>query len=176
MAAPITPTKQLSNGKDHYWLGTTLSSTTSPTKTQIDAMLNVTGVLLADWDGVTASTSKVTLPRVMLETSTTEVNGETTVTAADMQLTYNPQGAALSDSVKAYELLAAGFTGFLVRRQNVANTASDAVTVGQFVDVFGIDVAADAIVPGRTTAGPDGVYIITVPVSITSKSYRKAVV
>lgn len=176
MAAPITPTKKLSNGKDHIWLVTTLSSTTAPTKTQIDAGLNVTGVLLADWDGITASTDKVTLPRVMLETSTTEVNGETTVTSADMQLTYQPQAAALSDGVKAYELLQNGFTGYLVRRQDVANTASDAVTVGQFVDVFGIDVTSDAIVPGRTTAGPDGVYVITVPVSITSKSYRKAVV
>jgi hypothetical protein len=175
MAAPITPTKKLSNGKDHNWQVTTLSSTTSPTKVQIDAGLNVTGVLLADWDGITASTDKVTLPRVMLETSTTEVNGETTVSAADMQLTYDPQGAAASDGVKAYELLEDGFTGFLVRRQGVANLSSDAVTVGEFVDVLGIDVAGDAIVPGKTTAGPDGVYVVTVPISITSKSFRKAV-
>lgn len=175
MAAPITPTKQLSNGKDHIWLVTTLSSKTSPTATQINAGLNVTGVLLADWDGITASTDKVTLPRVMLETSTTEVNGETTITSADMQLTYNPQGAALSDGVKAFELLSSGFTGWLVRRQNVANTGSADVTAAQFVDVFGIDVAGDAIVPGKTTPGPDGIYIITVPVSITSKNYRSTV-
>lgn len=175
MAAPITPTKKLSNGKDHIWLVTTLSSTTSPTATQINAGLNVTGVILADWDGITASTDRVTLPRVMLETATTEVAGETTITAADMQLTYQPQAAAGSDGVKAYELLSAGFTGYLVRRQDVANTASDAVTAGQFVDVMGIDVSGDAIVPGKTTSGPDGVYIITVPISVTSKSFRKAV-
>ena len=176
MAAPITPTKKLSNGKDHIWLVTTLSSTTAPTKTQIDAGLNVTGVLLADWDGITASTSKVTLPRVMLETATTEVSGETSITAADMQLTYQPQAAAASDGVRAFELLSAGFVGYLVRRQDVANLASDAVTVGQFVDVFSIDVAAGSVVPGKTTAGPEGIYIATVPVSITATSYRKAVV
>ena len=176
MAAPITPTKKLSNGKDHIWLVTTLSSTTSPSAAQINAGLNVTGCLLADWDGITASTSKVTIPRVLLETSTTEVNGETTITSADMQLTYQPQAAAAADGVKAYELLSAGFTGFLVRRQDVANTASDAVTVGQFVDVFSIDVAAGSVVPGKTTSGPEGIYIATVPVSITSTSYRKAVV
>lgn len=176
MAAPITPTKKLSNGKDHIWLVTTLSSTTAPTKTQIDAGLNVTGVLLADWDGITSSTDKVTLPRVMLETSSTEVNGETKITSADMQLTYQPQAVAAADGVKAYELLSAGFVGFLVRRQDVANTASDAVTVGQFVDVFGIDVSGDSVVPGKTSPGADGIYITTVPVSITSKSFRKAVV
>jgi len=175
MAAPITPTKKLSNGKDHYWLVTTLSSLTSPSAAEINAGLNVTGVLLADWDGITASTSKVTLPRVMIETSTTEVNGETTITAADMQVTFQPQAAALSDGVKAFELLSAGFTGYLVRRQDVANTTSDAVTAAQFVDIFGIDVTAGSVIPGKTTSGPDGIYIFTAPPSVTSAAFRKVV-
>jgi hypothetical protein len=173
MVAPITPAKKLSNGKDHIWLVTTLSSTTAPTKTQIDAGLNVTGVLLADWDGLSATTDKVTIPRVLLETTATEVNGETRISASDMQLTFQPQAAGASEGKEAYELVKDGFTGFLVRRQDVQETASDAVTVGQFVDVLGIDITT--AIPGKTTSGPDGIYIATVPVSITSADWNVAV-
>lgn len=174
MVAPITPAKKLSNGKDHIWLVTTLSSTTSPTAVQINAGLNVTGVLLADWDGLTATTDKVTLPRVLLETSTTEVNGETRVSAADMQFTFQPQAATGTDGKDAYELVKNGFTGYLVRRQDVLNTTSDAVVAAQFVDVLGIDITT--AIPGKTTSGPDGIYIVTVPVSIISDDWSVAVV
>jgi hypothetical protein len=174
MAAPITPAKKLANGKDHIWLVTTLSSTTAPTKTQIDAGRNVTGVLLADWDGLSATTDKITIPRVLLETEATEVNGETRISASDMQITFQPQAAGASEGKVVYELVKDGFTGFLVRRQDVQNTSSDAVTVGQFVDVIGIDVTT--AVPGKTTAGPDGIYIATVPISVTSADWNVAVV
>ncbi len=174
MVAPRTPAKKLSNGKDHVWLVTTLSSTTAPTKTQIDAGMNVTGVLLADWDGISATTDKVTIPRVMLETTATEVNGETRVSSSDMQFTFQPQAAIASDGKDAYELVKNGFTGYLVRRQDVQNTASDAVTVGEFVDVLGVDITI--AIPGKTGSGPDGIYIVTVPVSITSDDWNVAVV
>jgi hypothetical protein len=174
MVAPITPAKKLSNGKDHVWLVTTLTSTTSPAKTEIDAGLNVTGVLLADWDGISATTDKVTIPRTMIETTATEVNGETRVSAADMQFTFQPQAATGTDGKDAYELVKDGFTGFLVRRQDVQNTSSDAVTVGEFVDVLGVDITI--AIPGKTGSGPDGIYIVTVPVSITSDDWNVAVV
>jgi hypothetical protein len=173
MVAPVSPAKKLSNGKDHLWLVTTLSSTTAPTAAEINAGVNVTGFLLADWDGLTASTDKVTLPRVMLETTDTEINGTTTISAADMQLTLQPQAASGSDGKKAYELVKNGFTGFLVRRQDILSTSSDAVTAGQFVDVLGIDITT--AIPGRTSAGPDGIYIATVPVSITSDDWNVVV-
>jgi hypothetical protein len=173
MVAPVSPAKKLSNGKDHLWLVTTISSTTAPTAAEINAGVNVTGFLLADWDGLTASTDKVTLPRVMLETTDTEINGTTTISAADMQLTLQPQAASGSDGKKAYELVKNGFTGFLVRRQDILSTSSDAVTAGQFVDVLGIDITT--AIPGRTSAGPDGIYIATVPVSITSDDWNVVV-
>lgn len=167
MAAPITPAKKLANGKDHWWIIPAVSNLTAPTVAEVNAAtgLNITGVLLSDYDGITSSTDKVTLPRVMLETSTTQVNGETTHTAADMQITFQPQGATGSDGKKAWEKVKDGYTGYAIRRQDVLSTSSDAVTAGQFVDVVPIEISA--AYPGKTTTGPDGIYIFTAPVSVT---------
>lgn len=173
MVAPITPAKKLANGKDHIWLVETIADPAAPTVAEINAGLNVTGVLLADWDGLSATTDKVTIPRVLLETTATEVNGETRISAADMQLTLQPQAAGGSDGKDAYELVKDGFTGYLVRRQDVLNTSSDAVTAAEFVDVLGIDITT--AIPGKTSSGPDGIYIATVPVSITSDDWNVVV-
>lgn len=173
MVAPITPAKKLANGKDHWWLVTTIANPAAPTAAEINAGLNISGVLLADYDNPSATTDKVTIPRVMLETEATEVNGETRVSASDMQLTLQPQAAAGTEGKEAYELVKDGFTGFAVRRQDVQNTASDAVTAAQFVDVLGIDITI--AIPGKTSSGPDGIYIATVPVSVTSTDWNVAV-
>jgi hypothetical protein len=173
MVAPITPAKKLSNGKDHIWLVETIANPAAPTAAEINAGLNVTGVLLADWDGLSATTDKVTIPRVLLETTATEVNGETRIGAADMQLTFQPQATGGSEGKEAYELVKDGFTGYLVRRQDVLSTTSDAVVAAQFVDVLGLDITT--AIPGKSSAGPDGIYIATVPVSITSDDWNVAV-
>lgn len=165
MAAPITPAKKLANGKDHWWLVETIADTTAPTVAEVGAGLNVTGVLLADYEDLSATTEKVALPRVMLETVETEINGATTVSAADMRITLQPQAATGTEGKEAYELVKDGFVGFAVRRQDVLDAASDAVTAGQFVDVIPIDITT--AVPGKTSNGPDGVYIATVPISVT---------
>ena len=173
MVAPISPAKKMSNGKDHYWLVDTIANPAAPTVAEINAGLNITGFLLADWDALSASTDKVTLPKVMLETTSTEVNGETTISAADALLTLQPQAASGADGKKAYAKVKSGYTGFLVRRQDVLNTSSDAVTAGQFVDVLGVDITT--AIPGRSSTGTDGIYIATVPISITSDEWNVAV-
>lgn len=167
MAAPITPAKKLANGKDHWWIVPAVAVTTAPTVAEVNSAsgLNITGVLLSDYEGLTASTEKVTLPRVMLETTETEINGTTTVSAGDMVITFQPQAAAATDGKKAFELLDAGYVGFAIRRQDVQDTASDAATAGQFVDVVPIDIST--AIPGKTSVGPDGIYMFTAPVSVT---------
>ena len=165
MAAPITPAKKLANGKDHWWLVETITNTAAPTVAQINAGLNVSGVLLADFEDLSATTEKVTLPNVMLETTVTEINGNTTISSGDMRITLQPQAVGGSEGKEAYELVKDGFVGFAVRRQDVLNTASDAVTAGQFVDVIPIDITV--AIPGKTTSGADSIYIATVPVSVT---------
>lgn len=165
MVAPITPAKKQSHGKDHYWLVETISNTAAPTVAQINAGLNISGVLLSDWDELSATTEKVTLPTVMLETTATEINGNTTVSAGDMRITLQPQAAAGTEGKEAYELVKDGFTGYIVRRQDVYSITSDAVTAGQFVDVIPVDITV--AIPGKSSTGADGLYIVTVPVSVT---------
>lgn len=163
----VTPAKKLANGRDTWGLciaGTTLAV---PKITELNATtgLNLAGMLLSDYEGITTTTEKVTLPKVLLETSTTEVNGETTHTMADMQITFQPQAAAGSDGKKAWELFSGGvFTGWAWRRQDVVATSGD-VTTGQFVDVVPVSLVRNA--PTKTSTGPDGIYIFTASVSIT---------
>jgi hypothetical protein len=175
MAAPVTPAKKLANGKDTWWLVPAGTNINAPTVAEVNHAtgLNISGMLLQDYEGLSVSTDRVTLPQVMLETVTTEISGQTTITAADMQITFQPQAVGGSEGKEAYELVKNGFTGYLVRRQDVLSTSSDAVVAAQFVDVLGMDVTT--AIPGKTSAGPDGIYIATVPVSITSDDWNVAV-
>jgi hypothetical protein len=176
MAAPISPAKKLSYGKDTWWLVPAVANKNAPTAAEVNAAtgLNMAGVLLADFEGMSSTTAKVTIPAVMMETSVTEVSGATTHSMADMQVTFQPQAAAGSPGKKAWELVSSGsFVGFAIRRQDVDATAGDATT-GQFVDVVPVEV--DQPIPGRTSAGPDGIYVFTAPVSITGDpAFNKAV-
>lgn len=176
MVAPTTPAKKLSNGRDTWWLVPTVTAS-APTVAQVNTTtggLNVTGMLLSDYEGATTSTEKVTLPKVLLETATTEVQGETTTSLGDMQITFQPQAAAGSDGKKAWELFTGGvFVGYAVRRQDMLGTTGDAAA-GQFVDVFPISAVRNA--PTKTTTGPDGIYIFTASIGVTgSPTYNVAV-
>src|SRR5690349_20965015 len=136
MAAPISPAKKLSYGKDTWWLVPAGANKNAPTVAEVNSAsgLNLAGVLLADFEGMTSSTDKVTIPAVMMETSVTEVSGATTHSMADMQVTFQPQAATGSPGKKAWELVNTGsFEGWAVRRQDADPTTSDAVTAGEFV-------------------------------------------
>lgn len=175
MVAPITPAKKLSNGKDTWWLVPAVSNTSAPTVAEVNAAtgLNLAGQLLSDYEGLTSSTDKVTLPRVMLETTETEVNGATTTGAADMVCTFQPQAAAASDGKKGFELVDDGYVGYAIRRQDIVATTGD-VTAGQFVDVVPVELSP--AIPGKTSTGPDGIYVWTAAVSVTGvPKYNKAV-
>ena len=176
MAAPVTPAKKLANGKDTWALVPAGANINAPTVAELNAVagLNISGMLLQDYEGLTVSTDRVTLPAVMLETIVTEIAGNTTVTAADMQITFDPQGADGSDGRKAWELLDGGtWSGWAVRRQDSPAGNGDA-TAGERYDIAVVDI--DQPIPGRTTAGADGVYIFTAPVSPIQVAWNKEVV
>lgn len=176
MAAPVTPAKRLANGKDTWWLVPAGANPAAPTAAEINnaSGMNISGVLLQDYEGLSVSTDRVTLPAVMLETTVTEIAGNTTVTAADMQITFDPQGADASNGRKAWELLDGGtWSGWAVRRQDSPAGNAD-VTAGERVDVAVVDI--DQPIPGRTTAGADGIYIFTAPVSPIQVQWNRDVV
>jgi hypothetical protein len=175
MAAPVTPAKKLANGKDTWWLVPAGTNINAPTVAEVNHAtgLNISGMLLQDYEGLSVSTDRVTLPQVMLETVTTEISGQTTITAADMQITFQPQAAAAADGKKAWELLdGGGWEGWAVRRQDSPAGNGD-VTAGEFVDVAVVEIGQP--IPGKTTSGADGIYIFTAPVSPIQVSWNKAV-
>jgi hypothetical protein len=179
MAAPLSPAKQLANGKDAFWLVPTIATPSAPTATEINAAgaLNVTGYILDDYEGITVSVDKVTLPGVMLETTTTEINGETKLSSPDITFTFDPQAASSADSRKPWKMLVedsgGSWSGYLVQRMNVAAAADAAVTVGQKVDVFKVDI--QSAIPKRSSAGADGIYTFTAAVNVTQALFNKAV-
>jgi hypothetical protein len=160
MAAPLSPAKQLANGRQSFWLVDTISNISAPTATEINAGLNITGYLMDDYEGVTVSGNKVTLPGVMLENTTTEINGETTISAADLRCTIDPQAANTSDAKKVWKKLyidaSNSWSGYLVERQNFAGS-DGAATAGQYVNVSAVVIDNGVVL--RTGTDAAGVWI-----------------
>lgn len=177
MTAPITANKKVTMGRTTWWAIPTLTSQTSPAITEINSAsgLNVTGFLLAEQDGLQQSTGRTTMPRLLLETVTTETTEPTTFTLPTLRFLWDPQAASGTNDKKAWALLGGGFTGFLVRRQNVVNSVSDACVAGQFVD--SVAVLANLGAPMETGSGSDAIYVFDVDFSVTGNPvFNKACV
>lgn len=167
MAAPVKPKKTTANGKDSWWLVPAIASMTAPKKTEIDAAggLNISCFLLAEQEGITSTTEKVTLARLLCETTTTEGIGDTTFSMSDVQGVFDPQAAAGSDGKKFWELVKDGFTGYAVRRQGVKANVESTVTVGEFVDVMPIEMGPAT--PTKSATDASGIYTFTAAVAVT---------
>lgn len=167
MAAPIKPNKKTALGKDTYWIVPTIASLAAPTALEINSAsgLNVTCFMLDDQEGLTGDTGKVELQRLLCETSTSESLDQTKWTQPNLRLVIDPQAAAGANDKKAWALLKDGFTGFLVRRQNVVSATDSAVSAGQFVDAAPANFSIG--VPTKTGNGPEAIYVFDVAVGIT---------
>lgn len=176
MAAPIQAQKVQSNGKDSWWWIPSVANLNAPTALEINAVsgLNISCFLLAEQDGVTGTTEKIRLARLLCETSTTEGLGEQSWSLAPIMGVFAPQAAASSDAKKAWSLFRDGASGFLGRRQGVKADLDSAVTVGQFVDVFKVDVSKAT--PGKSSTGADGIYTFSADVALIEKAFNVAVV
>lgn len=167
MAAPIKPQKKTANGKDSWWLVPAIADQDAPTLTEVNAVtgLNISCYLLAEQEGVTGTTEKVALARLLCETTTTEGIGETTFSMADVTVVFDPQAASGSDGKKAWEKIKDGYTGFAVRRQGVRALDDASVTAGQFLDVIPVEVGPAT--PGKSANDASGIYTATAAVAIT---------
>lgn len=176
MVAPLTASKKTAIGKDAYWLIPTVASLTAPTALEINSAsgLNITGFILGEQDGFTGSTNKVTLPRLLVETTTQQGLDQTVIDLPDFQGVFDPQAAAGSTDKKFWALVKDGFTGFIVRRQNVVSNVSDAVTTGQFVDVAA--VSTSVAIPTRSATDASGIYVFTVSMVPGAAKFNVAVV
>jgi len=116
---------RLTDGFVKVWWVTTLSSTTSPTATQINAGVALEGFLLADGLDVTPDQNMVDVS-VLNSLSELQNFGRTKV---DMSLSMK------RDTVDtAWTTFASNPSGYLVVRRGVANTTTG--TAGQKVSVF----------------------------------------
>lgn len=176
MAAPIKPQKVTANGKDSWWYAKAIEKLEEPTDAEINAIsgLNLSCFLLAEQEGVTATTERAALARLLCETSTQEALGSTTWALSDLTAAFDPQAAAGSDGKKAWEALRLGGQGFLVRRQGVVALAEGEVTVGQFVDVFRVETAPST--PGKTATDASGIYSFTTAVGLLDQAFNVPVV
>lgn len=167
MTAPIKPNKKVALGRTAWWAVPTIASLSAPTAVEINAAgaLNITCFLLASQEGLGADTGKVELERALCETATTESLDQTKFTIPDFRMLWDPQAAAGANDKKAWALFKDGFTGFLVRRQNVISAADAAVSATQFVDAM--PVIGSIGVPKETSADASGLYVFDVTFGIT---------
>lgn len=167
MVAPVKANKKVALGRTTWWAVPTITSLTAPAITEINSAsgLNLVGFILGEQDGLTSDTGKTSLPRLLLETTTTETLEPTSFSMPTLRCVWDPQAAAGAADKKAWALFGAGFTGWLVRRQNAQNSVSDAVTTGQFVDL--IPVIGSVGVPKESSTGADGIYVFDVDFGIT---------
>lgn len=175
MAAPIKPALKLAFGNDSWGFAPVVANILIPKVTELNAAsgFNLSCSLFGEQEGLSATTEKVSLPRLLCETVTYESNGATSFAMADLMISFDPQAAAASNGKKAWETLTDGITGFLWRRQGVAASAD--VAIGEFVDI--VPIALGVKVPTKTGTGADGVYAFTMPASITgAPAFNKALV
>jgi hypothetical protein len=162
MVAPITASKKAAIGKDTYWLFPACANLAAPTALEINSAsgLNITGFILAEQEGFDGSTNKVTLPRLLVETTTQQGLDQTVIDLPDFQGVFDPQASAAANDKKFWALVKDGYTGFIARRQNVVSNVSDAVVAAQFVDVAA--VSTTIAVPNRSASDATGIYTFLV--------------
>ena len=165
MASPVKPALVRAQAAESWIWVPAIADINSPSIVELNAAtgFNLSCSVFGEQEGVTATTEKVTLPRRLCEDKTFEVNGATSYSAPDFTISFDPQGAALSDGKKAWEAMDDNANGFMVQRQGVASTAD--LTVGEFFNVFPAQLGTK--MPGKTSTGADGVFAFTVGVSIT---------
>ena len=175
MTLPIKPALVPVYGKDAWTWVPAIAVLTAPTVAELTAVtgFNLSCSLFGEQEGVTATTEKVTLPRLLCETSQYEFIGSTTWGMADLTVSIQPQAAALSDGKKAWEAMSDGESGFLVRRLGIDAAGTDFVA-GQFVNIYPSQLGVKVIT--KTSTGADGVAAFTVAAGITSAPFQNVAV
>ncbi len=137
MAEPLRPAATLTYGRENLIFVPTISSTLAPTVAEVNAAsgLDITRIaFLSGSDLPNGETGSTTAEQRLGDTETFEYPGTTAYTGGNLLMQTNPQGAAASDGVKAWEKFVEGTTGYLLQRLGVARATAPAA--GQFVHVW----------------------------------------
>lgn len=176
MAAPTRPTPTSMYLADKWvFVPTGTYNPDSPSLAVLGAAtaLDVTKMFFQSTARPSQSTNLVRLPKYIGDAETYENIGETNASFGEVRYSFNPQGAALSDGVKAFEKFPAGTTGFLVNRLGI-NRDTDLAT-GQFVTSYPV-----AFGPQQETTEGDAegavVAIVQTVAQTGPKQIKKAIV
>lgn len=149
MVAPLRPASVKAFQREKWVWVPAIANIAAPTIAEITAVagLDISCMLFDSTARPTKNTNLVTRERRICDGAVYQQIGTTTYEGGQMLGAFNPQGAAASDGVKAWEKFPAGTTGFLVRRLGI-DVNTDMAT-GQFVDPFPVEFDE----PFPTTAG-----------------------
>lgn len=137
MVAPVRPASTKAYlRKKVIWIPTGTYAPDSPTVTLLGGAtaLDVTKMFFASSASPSQSTNLARSPKRIGDGETYEFVGETAVSLGEMRYSFNQQGAALADTVKAYEKLVPFATGFLVMRYGIDRDTD--LAIGQFVTSY----------------------------------------
>jgi hypothetical protein len=151
MVAPLRPASVKVEGNLKWIFVSTMAAQASPLVTEGTAASSLDiSMMVFNTSGMPdQNTNRVTKTKRLGDTVLYEQIGDTTQTGFDLIMQLDPQGAALSDGVKAWEKFGAGgVTGYFWRRTGLP-IATDLAT-GQFVDVYPVEIG-----PGMPTTVGD---------------------
>jgi hypothetical protein len=177
MPEPLRPAPaKLYTRENWFFVPTIASETLAPTVAEMTAAaaLDLTNMVYAETaPNPETSTEMVKQERRLGDDVNYEYVGPQEITGGQITMSFDQQGAALSDSVKAWEKFSpGGVTGFMVNRQNVPK-ATD-VTAGQFLHVYPAEVSK--AVPARQGEGPSAEGAMICAWAVTGRpAYKVAV-
>lgn len=174
MAVPTKPGVHNTLKRDSFWLVPTVTAG-APKKLEIESAsgIYITCFLTEENSGWTVTFNKGTGPRLLCSDSATEILLPSTTSGTELVGVVDPQAASGANDKKAFEFLRDGFTGVMVRRQNVVNDTADTVTVGEFVDYVNVDITP--AVTDKSGTGAEGVYVFKAGVAANNPVYNVAV-
>lgn len=163
MAAPTYPAVPTAQGNVKV-LFTPTADREAPSLAGITAVgsLDVSCFLHRGAWAPAAEANKGSAPARLCDTRQFEKFGLTTESIGDLTYAFDPQGAALSDGVLAYEALVEGTEGYFVERLGI--DADTDFTVGDFVRV--IPVVLGPQVPTGDTSDEFAEFTVTQAVAV----------
>ncbi len=137
MVAPLRPAGTKSYLRSKWvWVPKGTYDPEAPSLAILNAAtaLDVTKMFFASSAKPGQTTNMARAPKRIGDAETFEFVGETQSTLGEMRYAYNPQAAAGSDQLKAYEKFVPNAEGFLVRRGGIDRDTD--LALGQFVTSY----------------------------------------
>lgn len=163
--AVIKPQKKSTFGRDSWGFAPLVQDLLLPKLTELQATsgINLSCFLLADQEGLTGTTEKAQLARLLCETTTGEFSGATTFSMSDLVSAFDPQAAAGTPGKKSWETLEDHIEGVMWRRLTVA--ADEDLAVGQFVDLIPVQLGVK--IPSKSATDAGGIATFMQSVAVT---------